>query len=353
MKSPLTKSEVELRSAAEKAVRECVSDIPGVTIELEGQERLVGNGITVDWLGTIQTKKQTRPLIIEFKRSGQPNFAREAVNMLLRSCRELSNSYGIFVAPFISEESGKILAAEQIGFIDFAGNCLISFDDVYIRREGRSNPFTEKRDLRSLYSPKAEHVLRVLMAEPRKAWKVAPLAKEAGVSLGQVSNIKKLLDAREWTRRGPQGFSLTEPGKLLAEWAQAYPRRTPKTVECYAQESLAEIERRVAGPEVPGVLTAFSAAARVAPAVRYQRVTAYAPQGAETLIVQLKLKGVSSGGNLLLIEPYDDGVFIGAQERDGVKFVSPLQAYLDLQYVKGRGQEAAEAILQGALEPSW
>ena len=130
-------------------------------------------------------------------------------------------------------------------------------------------------------------------------------------------------------------------------------RRTPKTVECYAQEALAEIERRVAGPEVPGVLTAFSAAARMAPAVRYQRVSAYAPDGAEALIVPLKLKPVSSGGNLLLIEPYDDGVFIGAQERDGVKFVSPLQAYLDLQYVKGRGQEAADAILQGALEPSW
>ena len=99
MKSSLTKSEVELRKAAEKAIRECVADIPGVTIELEGQERPVADGITADWLGTIQTRTQSRPLIIEFKRNGQPSLAREAVNMLLRSCRELPNAYGIFVAP--------------------------------------------------------------------------------------------------------------------------------------------------------------------------------------------------------------------------------------------------------------
>jgi len=348
-----TKSELALRQAAERAVCGCFAGIPGLTVDMGLADACVDNGMKADWLGTIRTKTQIRPLIIEFKNNGQPSFARAAVNVLVRLRGTVPKAYGIFVAPFISEESAKILAAEQIGFIDFAGNCLISFDDVYIRREGRSNPFTEKRDLRSLYSPKAERVLRVLMAEPRKAWKVEPLARRAGVSLGQVSNVKKLLDAREWTRRGDQGFSLTESGKLLAEWSEAYRRRTPKTIECYSLDSLAEIEQRVAGPEAPGVLTAFSAAARMAPAVRYQRVVAYAPDGAESLSTRLKIKRVPSGGNLLLIDPYDDGVLMDSREIDGVKFVSPLQAYLDLQSMEGRGQEAADALLQGAIQPLW
>ena len=353
MKSPPQKSEISLREAAEKAVRQCIADVPGVTVEFGTAEATVGKGMRADWLGTIRTKKQTRPLIIELKNNGQPSFVRAGVNALVRMRSETPNAYGIFVAPFISEESAKILADDEIGFVDFAGNCRISFDDVYIRREGRSNRFTEKRDLRSLYSPKAERVLRVLMADPRKEWKVEPLAKQAGVSLGQVSNVKKLVEAREWTKRGKQGFALTEPGKLLAEWSDMYRRRTPGSFECYALESLAEIERRVAGREARGVLTGFSAAARMAPAVRYQRVTAYAPERAEAFISQLKFKRVTSGGNLLVIDPYDDGVFIGSQELGGVKLVSALQAYLDLQSMEGRGQEAADALLRGTLEPIW
>jgi len=59
----------------------------------------------------------------------------------------------------------------------------MTFGQVYIEQTGMPNPFAEKRDLRSLYSPKAARVLRVLLTDPRKAWRVQPLAKEAAVSL--------------------------------------------------------------------------------------------------------------------------------------------------------------------------
>jgi hypothetical protein len=77
-----------------------------------------------------------------------------------------------------------------------SGNCLLTFDQVFVSKEGKPNPFVRKRDLRSLYSPKAERMLRVLLSAPGRWWKAQPLARESGVSLGQGFNVKKLLVLR-------------------------------------------------------------------------------------------------------------------------------------------------------------
>jgi hypothetical protein len=46
------------------------------------------------------------------------------------------------------------------------------------------------------------------------------------------------------------------------------------------------------------------------------------------------------GANTWLVVPNDEGVFEGAEDRDGVPCVHPLQAYLDL---KGQPERATEA----------
>ncbi len=100
----------------------------------------------------------------------------------------------------------------MVGYIDLAGNCRLSFDNVYIEQEGRPNLFSEKRDLRTLYSPKAERVLRALLHGPGKIWKIKELAEAVEISLGQASNVKKLLNDREWIQAGPTGFLF--PGRI-------------------------------------------------------------------------------------------------------------------------------------------
>jgi len=123
------------------------------------------------------------------------------------------------MAPYISPQAAEICAKEGIGYLDLAGNCRLSFGQVFIRREGIRNPFARKRDLRSLYAPKSTRILRVLLMR-KSAWKTQALADEAGVSLGQVANVKKLLRDREWVADGEEGFKLTNPRSLLADWAE-------------------------------------------------------------------------------------------------------------------------------------
>ena len=100
-------------------------------------------------------------------------------------------------------------------------------------------------------------------------------------------------------------------------------------------------------------LTGFSGSARFAPAVRYQRAMAYVKADLDSLIDLLELKPVSSGSNVTLLKPYDEGVFYQTREINGVMVIAPIQIYLDLLKIRGRGEEAAEAIMDKVIREVW
>jgi len=62
---------------------------------------------------------------------------------------------------------------------------------------------------------------------------------------------------------------------------------------------------------------------------------------------------VTSGANVTLFSPFDEGVLYGTRQVDGICIASPVQVYLDLLEVKGRGAEAAQPILDEVIRRSW
>ena len=60
---------------------------------------------------------------------------------------------------------------------------------------------SESRALRSIFNPKAAAILRVMLREPDRAWRVTDLAEKANASLGHVSNVRKALLEREWIEK--------------------------------------------------------------------------------------------------------------------------------------------------------
>lgn len=287
-------------------------------------------------------------LLVRFQNSGQPRWARLAVYELKSDLLDKADVYGVFSAPYISPQAASICQEAGIGYFDLAGNCHLSFGAVYIHKEGFPNPFSVKRDLRSLYSPKAERILRVLLTSPKQSWKTQELAQAAQVSLGQVANVKKLLADREWLKTDSPGMILSDPSALLDEWAQRYDFRRNEVIEYYALTDVAESEYQFSEAcERLGfsyALTGFSAASRIAPMVRYQRMSAYVSGEIEPLAAVLGWKTVNSGANVGLLIPYDEGVFYGAKEVGGSQIANLVQVYLDLQNSRGRGQEAADAV---------
>jgi hypothetical protein len=351
------KSQIEkpLLRQAEAAVRACLADIPFTKIEKLPTERRTDDS-QPDLEFSASFGKLRKRLIIDAKSSGQPRLAKQATANLRLLRQSGSSMYGIFAAPFITPETGEQLAEQDIGYVDFAGNCRLCFDTVYIRREGRTNRFTEKRDLRTIYSPRAERVLRVLFDNPKRGWKVQELASAAWVSLGLVSNVKRLLQDREWLAVGKGGFTLAKPRNLLDEWRQNYDLERSRRREFFTLDPIPTIEEKIATScrknSLRYSLAAFSAEARYAPAVRYQRVFAYIDD-VDALAKLVSLKPVDSGANVTLLEPYDAGVYLDARQVDGMTITAPCQTYLDLAKLPGRGEEAADVLLRDVLEPTW
>ena len=351
-------SQKDVEEKTEAALRACLESAPFLEITVIKQGALI-EGFQPDLIARVSLAGEEKLLVVEVKNNGQPRFAREAINQLARyrHTKALAHSYGIVVAPYISPQAAEMCEKENFGYLDLAGNCRLTFGTVFIERKGNPNPFAERRDLRSLYSPRASRILRVLLVNPRRTWKVEKLSVEASVSLGHVSNIKKLLLDREWISDGRDGFSLIEPEQLLKEWSENYSFRKNQVRDYYSMSSVSDIEAELV--EACGrfglryALTGFSGAARLAPFVRYSAAMAYVDRYEPEFPEALAIKEVATGPSVRILTPYDEGVFYDAQEIDGIQIASPIQVYLDLKGIRGRGEEAANTLLREVIRPGW
>ncbi len=341
---------------AKEALTKCFEEVPFLKNLTWEDEILVGM-VRVDKLLKILTPEGEIKMVIEVKSNGQPRMAKQAAYLLTSIRSGAPDIYPVFMAPYILEETGKMLTEQAIGYADLSGNCHLSFGKIYIERKGNPNLFAEKRDLRSLYSPKAGRVLRVLLDKPSEAWRLQSLADATRVSLGQAANVKKLLLDREWIYLKENGISLSEPEKLLREWSGYFSLKKNVIKNFYSLESLQAIETKLADfcakDKIAYALTGFSAAARLAPAVRYSKAMAYVDGDFAPVASAMSLKEVESGANLMLMRPYYDDIFDTAQVLEGIRMASPFQVYLDLMSSAGRGEEAAEVFFKEVIKPKW
>ncbi len=70
--------------------------------------------------------------------------------------------------------------------------------------------------------------------------------------------------------------------------------------------------------------------------------------------MSLDAKEVDSGENLIVLTPADEGVFYRMDSANHrLACTNALQTYVDVYHAGGRGEEAAEALLQQRLKPEW
>ena len=184
------------------------------------------------------------------------------------------------------------------------------------------------------------------------------LAREARVSLGLVAKVKQRLLDLEYAREERTDVQLAKPEELLSAWAAATPASRKRSTVSVAPLAIPRKLKRPHAytaplPAIPYALTQFSGAARVAPFTRYARGAAYVEADPASFVANLGWKIVDNGANFTLPSPFDEGVFYGARTIGQDRVVSDVQLYLDLMESKGRGEEAAMAILDQKLRSQW
>lgn len=238
--------------------------------------------------------------------------------------------------------------------MDLSGNCRISAPPLFILMDGKPNRFAKYEYDRNYFSRKASVssvLLRTLLRDYRRVWKIQELAEQAGKSLGASANVKSFLVDHGWAEDSKCGFKLCQIEELLRTWAAEYHHKEDRTIRCYSLDSPAEIERAISkwNREHGGsaVLGGFSAAARYAPVVRYNKVCVYVDsQDVDEFMEDMDLEQVTSGENVAIIIPHDETPCLFTNEIDSCVVTSPVQTVLDLLSGVGRGEEAAAAIIE-------
>lgn len=348
----------ELENQAAEALKALFEQIPSVElkdIKLEppGPER------GIDILARIKAFDRQHMLVCEVKANGQPRHVRTALLQLREHVANLGHdATPIFIAPYLSVESQALCQKYEVGFLDLQGNARVIFDGVFIERRVANTPPAERRELKSLFKPKAAQILLVMLREPERAWRVSELAEAADVSLGHVSNVRTALLDREWATVTPDGLSLVEPEALLDGWRDEYEEPAGKRLRFYtslhgsAFEDAAREALRGGLGKGQAVLASFSAAHWLAPYGRIGTHSFYADDaGLARLKDALMLSSASKGENVVVIVPKDRGpLYDTVEPAPGIVCTSPVRTYLDLTVAGERGREAADHLRRERLK---
>jgi hypothetical protein len=349
---------------ANKRLHELLNRVPFISVSkpLRGTgSRDEGELFPMDGFMQVHCGSKQWWLLLDVKSHAQLRDARQGVDYLKRYAQHLgAPAYPVFASQYLSQSIRNFCTENDIGYFDFSGNCRLVFDQVYIEREVPVSETPERKRLKSLFSLKSSRVMRRLLHEPRRLWKVQTLALEADVSAATVSLMKDKLIGEEYATRQEEGFVITKPEELLLDWAKNYSYKEHKYLECFGHGNLEELERHFADycwkNSVNYAFTMFSGAKRVAPFTRgIQRGYAYTSSDLDLkeLAGALGLKEVDSGSNFRLMKPSDDDLLWEKQKADDDFVVSDIQLYLDLASHRGRGEENAEYLLDQRIRPKW
>jgi len=341
-------TEENVRNQFLKKLKKILSDIE----LLESVPEYRVDSDRVDLLLKIRVGNTIKNLVCEIKSSGQPRYMFQAVSQVKFYSSFINNSYPIVVIPHIGEKSREICKSFNVGYIDLNGNVFLKFDEVFIEKESRESRTRMRRQVKDLFAPLSSRIIRILLVNPEKSWTLSQLSKKADTSIGYAHKIAKTLEAKGYAIRDQNyKLKLSRPRSLLDEWASKYDFLSENTLHNFytferdANIFIKNIRDTADENNLTYALTLHAGASLVAPYVRYTDVHFYVkseetPQWKDVL----NLRPVESGGTVMLVEPYDEGVFWGIQKINEIKVVSNIQLYIDLFNYPARGREQAEFL---------
>ncbi len=270
----------------------------------------------------------------------------------------------VVVAPTISERVAEIARKHDVSFLDHSGNCFIANKrlGLLLHRKGFKTKLVKSSSPSptNVFSPKSSRIIRAMLSQPGRRWQVSELAEHPNVdvSMGLASKVKHALLYQSYAKEENQLLMLKNPRELLEAWAKNYPP-VEETAKFFVRGEVEATEKKIAkwcsSNNHQYALARMSAAWRQSPEVRYNVANFYVSSSAitERALISLKeecgARPVETGHNLVFLSPYDSSVF--ADQIGEPHQTSPLQTWLDLKQLSGRGEEAAEAVFEKHLAP--
>jgi hypothetical protein len=213
------------------------------------------------------------------------------------------------------------------------------------------------RKAKNIFDGIAPRVLRGLLCNPGRTWTVRQISTEVEVSLGYTHAVlQTLFDLGYLSRNENNLIELVDPLRLLKRWASYNDyNQGNKFYDYYTfEKDIDDLFEKLKAVKDNYALTSLSGAYLVAPYVRPVVVEMYVEK--ESILTEIAramhVKPIQREGNVRLVLPKDNGVFYKTQLRKDVIVVSDVQLFVDLFNNPGRGEEAAEKVLE-VIQGNW
>jgi hypothetical protein len=264
----------------------------------------------------------------------------------------------LLVVPYMSEAGSKVCADAGISWIDLSGNARIAATGIRIIVDGRPNRFRALGRPASTFAPKSARVVRWLLVNAGHALVQREVARATDMTEGFVSRIVSRLEQENYVVREASGaISVRDPGLLLDAWRDEYRFDKHLLVQGHVAarsgDALARfVGNSLADASLQHAATGLAAAWQMTQFAAFRIATFFVAEFPDqSLREKLAFREDARGANLWFVIPNDAGVFQGAEERDGLRCVHPVQVYVDLKAHPERAAEASERLRKALL--SW
>jgi hypothetical protein len=262
----------------------------------------------------------------------------------------------VLVVPFMGEVGRGICERAGVSWFDLSGNAQIVAPGLRIHVEGKPNKYKKPGRPSTVFAPRSSRIVRQLLIEPSRSLHQRELARLAGLDEGFTSRIVRKLEADERVERDASGaVRVRNPDLLLDAWRESYDFAKHRILRGHvtsrsSEEGLRQVTDVLKKKKLRCAATGLGAAWLMTKFAGFRLMTIFvAEEPPDALLKVVGFRSEERGANTWLVVPNDEGVFEGAEDRDGVSCVHPLQAYLDLKGQPERANEAAAELRKQLL----
>jgi len=257
----------------------------------------------------------------------------------------------LVVVPYMGETGRRFLEQSKISWVDLSGNACIDAPGIYIHVTGKPNQFKEAGRPANIFAPRSSRIARVFLINPTQHFSQRELAQRTGLDEGFTSRIIRKFENDQLIARDNDGLvSVKDPGRMLEAWNDVYNFNkhhilkghiAARTGDALLHTIVDTLKKR----DVEHTATGLGAAWLYDRFAAFRTVTIYFRNPiTKDILADLGFKKDERGANTWLVTPNDEGVFHGAEDRDGIRCVHPVQIYLDLKGHPERSAEAAASL---------
>lgn len=296
--------------------------------------------------------------VVEYKSSGSTAPVAAALEQVLKHATAIGPcAVPLIVVPFMGPVGRRRCEDAEVAWLDLSGNARIVAPGIRVLVDGQPNRFRSPGRPSSAFAPKSSRISRWLLMHAENAMKQRDLAQVTEIDEGFTSRIVSRLEEGNFVLRGQDGeIRLRDPDLLLDAWREAYDFSMHQVIPGHmaarsGDEALHQLATGLQSQGIRYAATGLAAAWLLTRFSGFRLATVYvAERPAVEGLESLGFREDKRGANVWLVVPKDEGVFQGADHRDGIMCVHPVQAYLDLMDQPERAKEAAEQLRSELLK---